>query len=92
MIALKVCAVGFVIRIVLFGLSAFGTHTPLQLASLFILPFFDVAAGVLRALGVRPPADMLVNTLTLLLSSGFYGMLTFFVSRLRSRKRNAEMQ
>jgi hypothetical protein len=90
MVALKAWGVGFVISDVLFGLSAFGTHTPLQLASLFILPFFAVAAEVLRALGARPPADVLVNTLTLLLSSGFYGMLSFFVIRLRSRKRNAE--
>ena len=64
MVALKAWGLGFVISVVLFGLSAFGAHTPLQLASLFILPFFAVAAEVSRALGATPPADMLVNTLT----------------------------
>jgi hypothetical protein len=90
--SLKAWGVGLVISVVLFGLSAFGTHTPLQLAFLFILPFFVIAAEVSRALRAAPAADLLVNTLTLLLSSGFYGMLAFFVIRRWSRKRDAEKQ
>lgn len=76
----KAWSIGFLLSIVLFGFGEFGTHTPMQLAFLFVLPFFGIAVEIARVMGARPPAEVLTNSLTLAFSTGFYGAVVFHSS------------
>jgi hypothetical protein len=84
--SLKAWGIGFVVSVALFFIGDVGTHTPLQFAFLFILPFSLIAAEIARSAGANPPSEMLTKTLTPLFSGGFYGMIVFLILRRRSRR------
>lgn len=85
---LRSWAIGIIATLFFFAISAIGTHTPLQLFFIFLVPALALADAAVHSLtGSHPHGDIPFYGSMLFAGSLFYGLIALIVLRWRQRKR-----